>query len=116
MERKRYFRKFASPMITKRSFWGHLVELVCVNYESSISQEEGEESAEKLTARESASSLRGRNDHYQRARSAGYSQKWPGEADSQAFRSIQRKRPKILDDLGLTVDAILRRLKASENT
>jgi len=54
VERKRYFRKFASPMITKRSFWGHLVELVSVNYESSISQEEGEESAEKLTARESA--------------------------------------------------------------
>jgi hypothetical protein len=49
------------------------------------------------------------------ARSAGYSRKWPGQAGAQAFRNIQRKRPEILDELGLTVEAILRHLKASEN-
>jgi hypothetical protein len=70
-------------MITKRSFWGHLVELVSVNYESSISQEEGEESAEKLTARESAFLI-----HFEAGMTITNAR---GEADSQAFRYPEEK-------------------------
>jgi hypothetical protein len=49
------------------------------------------------------------------ALAAGYSSKWPGQAGSQAFKNIQRKRPEILDQLGMTVEAILQKLKAGEN-
>jgi hypothetical protein len=49
------------------------------------------------------------------ARGAGYSMKWPGQAGSQAFKNIQRKMPKILDELGLTYAAVLKRIEASEN-
>ena len=40
------------------------------------------------------------------ARQAGFSKKWPGQAGSQAFKNIQKKMPTILDDLGLTYEAI----------
>jgi hypothetical protein len=33
------------------------------------------------------------------AREAGFSKKWPGQAGSQAFKNIQKKMPKILDEL-----------------
>ena len=80
-------------------------------------QKRKNKSAEKLTARESAflRHIEAGMAITSAARSAGYSQKWAGQAGSQAFRNIQKKRPEILDDLGLTVDAILRHLKASEN-
>jgi phage terminase small subunit len=48
------------------------------------------------------------------ARAAGYSRKWPGQAGSQAFKNIQRKRPTILHELGLTVDAIMEYAKAHQ--
>jgi hypothetical protein len=32
------------------------------------------------------------------AREAGFSKKWPGQAGSQAFKNIQKKIPKILDE------------------
>jgi phage terminase small subunit len=50
----------------------------------------------------------------QAARAAGYSKKWPGQAGSQAFRNIERKRPKIRYELGLTVQAVMEYLKAHE--
>jgi hypothetical protein len=40
------------------------------------------------------------------ARQAGFSKKWPGQAGSQPFKNIQKKMPTILDDLGLTYEAI----------
>ena len=49
------------------------------------------------------------------ARAAGYSTKWPGQAGSQAFKNIQRKRPKIRYELGLTVEALLEQLKTIED-
>jgi phage terminase small subunit len=50
----------------------------------------------------------------QAARAAGYSSKWPGQAGSQAFKNIERKRPKIRYELGLTVQAVTEYLKAHE--
>jgi hypothetical protein len=75
-------------------------------------------SAEKLTARESAflKHVEAGLTITSAARAAGYSQKWPGQAGAQAFRNIQRERPTILDDLGLSVQAVLRSIKASGNT
>jgi hypothetical protein len=54
--------------------------------------------AEKLTARECAflKHIESGMTITSAARSAGYSQKWPGQAGAQAFRNIQKKRPKIL--------------------
>jgi hypothetical protein len=49
------------------------------------------------------------------ALAAGYSSKWPGQAGSQAFKNIQRKRPEILHELGMTIEAILEKLKTLEN-
>jgi hypothetical protein len=49
------------------------------------------------------------------ARQAGFSKKWPGQAGSQAFKNIQKKMPTILDDLGLTYEAIIKELKDSKN-
>jgi hypothetical protein len=49
------------------------------------------------------------------ARQAGFSKKWPGQAGSQAFENIQKKMPTILDDLGLTYEAIIKELKDSKN-
>lgn len=49
------------------------------------------------------------------ARLAGYSSKWPGQAGSQALRNIQKKRPKILYELGLSFEAIIEQLKDAEN-
>jgi signal transduction histidine kinase len=68
--------------------------------------------ADKLTLRESAflKHIEAGMTITRAARSAGYSQKWPGQAGTQAFRNIKKKRPEILDDLGLTVAALLRRL------
>jgi len=43
------------------------------------------------------------------ARQAGFSPKWPGQAGAQAFRNIKRKMPTILDELGLTVESMIRR-------
>ena len=48
-------------------------------------------------------------------RQAGFSKKWPGQAGSQAFKNIQKKMPTILDDLGLTYEAIIKELKDSQN-
>ena len=72
-------------------------------------------SADKLTAREIAFliHLEAGTTITNAARLAGYSTKWPGQAGSQAFRNIQRKRPEILHELGWTVEAIIRSLKAS---
>jgi phage terminase small subunit len=81
-------------------------------------QKRKNKSTEKLTARESAflkNIEAGMTTITSAARAAGYSQKWPGQAGAQALRNIKRKRPEILDDLGLTVEALLRRLRASEN-
>jgi hypothetical protein len=49
------------------------------------------------------------------ARQAGFSKKWPGQAGSQAFKNIQKKMPKILDELGLTYEAIIKELEDSKN-
>jgi hypothetical protein len=49
------------------------------------------------------------------ARQAGFSKKWPGQAGSQAFKNIQKKMPTILDDLGLTYEAIVKELRDSKN-
>jgi uncharacterized protein YukE len=49
------------------------------------------------------------------ARQAGFSKKWPGQAGSQAFQNIQKKMPKILDELGLTYKAIIKELEDSKN-
>ena len=70
-------------------------------------------SAAKLTARESAflKNLETSMTITSAARSAGYSQRWHGQAGAQAFRNIKKKRPKILDELGCSIDAIIERLK-----
>jgi predicted transcriptional regulator len=70
-----------------------------------------------LTRRESAllERIRAGKTITEAAREVGYSAKWPGQAGSQAFKNIQRKRPEILYELGLTVQAVLEQLKASEN-
>jgi hypothetical protein len=49
------------------------------------------------------------------ARAAGYSRKWPGQAGSQAFKNIERKRPNIRHELGLTVEALIEELKTLED-
>jgi hypothetical protein len=49
------------------------------------------------------------------ARQAGFSKKWPGQAGSQAFKNIQKKMPTILDDLGLTYEAIVKESRNSKN-
>jgi hypothetical protein len=49
------------------------------------------------------------------ARSANYSTKWPGHAGAQAYRNIQKKMPKLLDELGLTYESMLKQLEDSEN-
>jgi len=73
-------------------------------------------SADKLTARESAflKNLETSRIITEAARLAGYSQKWPGQAGAQALRNIKRKRPEILDELGWTIDAIIRSLKPQD--
>jgi phage terminase small subunit len=48
------------------------------------------------------------------ALAAGYSRKWPGQAGSQAFRNIYRKRPRIYFELGRTVEAIMSELRAKK--
>jgi hypothetical protein len=55
-----------------------------------------------LTRRESAllDHIRAGKTISDAAREAGFSKKWPGQAGSQAFKNIQRKMPKILDQLG----------------
>ena len=45
------------------------------------------------------------------ARQAGFSTKWPGQAGSQAFRNIQRKMPTLLDELGMTLESIVRQVE-----
>jgi hypothetical protein len=49
------------------------------------------------------------------ARQAGFSKKWPAQAGSQAFKNIQKKMPTILDDLGLTYEAIVKESRNSKN-
>jgi hypothetical protein len=49
------------------------------------------------------------------ARAANYSTKWPGQAGAQAYRSIQKKMPKLLDELGLTYEAWIKRLEDTKN-
>jgi hypothetical protein len=70
-----------------------------------------------LTRRESAllDHIRAGKTISDAAREAGFSKKWPGQAGSQAFKNIQRKMPKILDQLGLTYEAIVKQLGGSKN-
>jgi hypothetical protein len=49
------------------------------------------------------------------ALAANYSAKWPGQAGAQAYRNIQKKMPKLLDELGLTYESMLKQLEDAEN-
>lgn len=73
--------------------------------------------ATNLTKRESAllEHIRSGKTITVAARQAGFSIKWPGQAGSQAFKNIQRKRPNILHELGLTVEAVMERTKIYED-
>ena len=70
------------------------------------------QTTKKLTARENALivHIRGGMTFSNAALAAGYSKKWPGQASYQALRNIQRKRPRIFHELGLTVEALIERV------
>ena len=71
------------------------------------------ETVKSLTKRESAllEYIRSGKTITDAARQAGFSTKWPGQAGSQAFRNIQRKMPTLLDELGMTLESIVRRVE-----
>jgi hypothetical protein len=70
----------------------------------------------KLTPREAAflEHIKNGETITKAALAAGYSQKWPGQAGSQAFRNIYRKRPGIYFELGRTVEAIMHKLRSKK--
>lgn len=80
-------------------------------------KKKGKRTAKNLTLRESAllERIRAGKTITEAAREVGYSAKWPGQAGSQAFKNIQKKRPEILDELGMTVQSISRMLSRVEN-
>jgi hypothetical protein len=80
-------------------------------------EEKVKQSPKNLTRRENVllESIRAGETISEAARQAGFSKKWPGQAGSQAFKNIQKKIPTILDDLGLTYEAIINELKGSKN-
>ena len=82
-----------------------------------VHEEKAQTNAKNLTRRESVllEHIRAGKTISDAARQAGFSKKWPGQAGSQAFKNIQKKMPTILDDLGLTYEAIIKELEDSKN-
>jgi hypothetical protein len=80
-------------------------------------KKKAKQSPKNLTRRENVllESIRAGETISEAARQAGFSKKWPGQAGSQAFKNIQKKMPKILDELGLTYEAIIKELEDSKN-
>jgi hypothetical protein len=80
-------------------------------------KKKAKQTPENLTRRESLllENIRAGKTISDAAREAGFSKKWPGQAGSQAFKNIQKKMPTILDDLGLTYEAIIKEIKDSKN-
>jgi hypothetical protein len=80
-------------------------------------KKKAKQTPKNLTRRESVllENIRAGKTISEAARKAGFSKKWPGQAGSQAFKNIQKKMPTILDDLGLTYEAIIKELKDSKN-